>query len=300
MFMQILEPIREFLELPEVTDVLISGSRKTLVERAGQLQEVSNVFESEEELRNWAVLVIRSGGGRIDISKPISEVSLNTDWGLLRFHCVLGGECSIGTQISIRRHSIKHFQLSDLVAANFLSDEQLVILKQILIEKSNFVIVGGTGTGKTTLLRALMNDCSAERIITIEDSPELELSGNAVALKTRMANHEEVGAITSSALLREALRMRPDRMVIGEVRGEELLVLLQALNTGHSGSGFTLHANSIAEVVPRMLAILAGVGMQPSLAKVLISASIHWAIDVKRLSAGRELVAIERLVIKLE
>ena len=145
-----------------------------------------------------------------------------------------------------------------------------------------------------------MNDCSAERIITIEDSPELELSGNTIALKTRMANHEEVGAVTNSALLREALRMRPDRLVIGEVRGEELLVLLQALNTGHSGSGFTLHANSISEVVPRMLAILAGVGMQPSLAKVLISASIHWAIEVKRLATGREVVAIERLVINDE
>ena len=298
--MQILEPVRELLEQPEVTDVLIAGSKKTLVERAGQLQEVSNVFESEEALRNWAVLVIRSGGSRIDISKPISEVSLNTDWGLLRFHCVLGGECSNGTQISIRRHSTKHFQLSDLVATKFLSDEQVITLKQILKEKSNFVIVGGTGTGKTSLLRALMNDCSPERIITIEDSPELELGGNAVALKTRMPNHEEVGAITTSALLREALRMRPDRLVIGEVRGEELLVLLQALNTGHSGSGFTLHANSISEVVPRMLAILAGVGMQPSLAKVLISASIHWAIEVKRLATGREVVAIERLVIKHE
>jgi pilus assembly protein CpaF len=298
--MQILEPIRKLLEQPETTDVLISGSKKTLVERAGQLQEVTNVFESEEALRNWAVLVIRSGGGRIDISKPISEVSLNTDWGLLRFHCVLGGECSSITQISIRRHSTKHFELSDLVSSQFLSDEQVVILKQILIEKSNFVIVGGTGTGKTTLLRALMNHCSAERIITIEDSPELELTGNAIALKTRMANHEEVGAVTTSALLREALRMRPDRLVIGEVRGEELVVLLQALNTGHSGSGFTLHANSISEVVPRMLAILAGVGMQPSLAKVLISASIHWAIEVKRLATGRQVVAIERLVIMHE
>ena len=298
--MQILEPVRELLEQPEVTDVLISGAKKTLVERAGQLQEVTSVFESEEELRNWAVLVIRSGGSRIDISTPISEVSLNTEWGLLRFHCVLGGECSNDTQISIRRHSSKQFQLSDLVKTNFLSDEQLITLKQILKEKSNFVIVGGTGTGKTTLLRALMNDCSAERVITIEDSPELELSGNAIALKTRMANHEEVGAVTNSALLREALRMRPDRLVIGEVIGEELLVLLQALNTGHSGSGFTLHANSISEAVPRMLAILAGVGMQPSLAKVLISASIHWAIEIKRMATGREVVAIERLVVKHE
>ena len=298
--MQILEPIRKLLEQPETTDVLISGPHKVLIERAGQLQEVTNVFDSEEALRNWAVLVIRSGGGRIDISKPISEVSLNTNWGLLRFHCVLGGECSSITQVSIRRHSTKHFQLSDLVSSKFLSDEQVVILKKILIEKSNFVIVGGTGTGKTTLLRALMNHCSAERIITIEDSPELELTGNAIALKTRMANHEEVGAITTSALLREALRMRPDRLVIGEVRGEELLVLLQALNTGHSGSGFTLHANSISEVVPRMLAILAGVGMQPSLAKVLISASIHWAIEIKRLATGRQVVAIEPLVIMHE
>jgi pilus assembly protein CpaF len=222
-------------------------------------------------------------------------VSLNTEFGLLRFHCVLGGECSENTQISIRRHSAIAFSLDDLVQRDFVSQAQATKLKQILLSQENFVIVGGTGSGKTTLLRALMNECSVERVITIEDLAELELFGNAVALRTRAANHEGVGAITTSALLREALRMRPDRIVIGEVRGEELLVLIQALNTGHSGAGFTLHANSAEETLPRMLAILAATGLQPKLAKVLMSAALHWVIEVRRTPEGRSVLAIERL-----
>ena len=298
--MEILEPIREFLEQADVTDVLISASQKVLVEKAGNLKSVPSSFKSETEVREWAVAVLRSGGARIDIAKPISEVSLNTEWGLLRFHCVLGGECSKNTEISIRRHSAKNFTLEDLANRDFVTHEQASQLRQILIAKENFVIVGGTGSGKTTLLRAVMNLCSAERIITIEDAPELELVGNAVALKTREANYEGVGAISTSSLVREALRMRPDRLVIGEVRGNEMLTLLQALNTGHSGSGFTLHANSISEAVPRMLAILAVSGMPPALARVLISASVHWVIEVKRTITGREVVGIARLVLEHE
>lgn len=298
--MQILEPIREFLEQPDVSDVLISSTKKALVEKAGNLKSVSSPFQSETEVRDWAVAVLRSGGARIDIAKPISEVSLNTEWGLLRFHCVLGGECSKNTEISIRRHSAKHFTLEELVNREFLTHQQALQLKRILLDKENFVIVGGTGSGKTTILRALMNECSNERVITIEDAPELELSGNAVALKTREANHEGVGAISTSFLVREALRMRPDRLVIGEVRGDEMLTLLQALNTGHSGAGFTLHANSFSEAVPRMLAILAVTGMRPSLARVLISASVHWIIEVKRTTTGRAVVGIARLVLEHE
>lgn len=293
--MHILEPIREFLEQTDVTDVLISSSQKVLIEKAGILQQVTWQLSSEEEIRTWAVSVIRAGGSRVDLTKPISEVSLNTEFGLLRFHCVLGGECSENTQISIRRHSAIAFSLDDLVQRDFVSQAQAAKLKQILLSQENFVIVGGTGSGKTTLLRALMNECSVERVITIEDLAELELFGNAVALRTRAANHEGVGAITTSALLREALRMRPDRIVIGEVRGEELLVLIQALNTGHSGAGFTLHANSAEETLPRMLAILAAIGLQPKLAKVLISAALHWVIEVRRTPEGRSVLAIERL-----
>ena len=295
--MEILEPIREFLEQADVTDVLISSSQKALIEKAGNLQTATSRFSSEAEIRDWAVAVVRAGGSRIDIAKPISEVSLNTEFGLLRFHCVLGGECSENTQISIRRHSVTQLSLSDLVQRDFVSQAQATKLRQILLSKENFVIVGGTGSGKTTLLRALMNECPLDRVITIEDLAELELSGNPVALRTRAANHEGVGAITTNALLREALRMRPDRIIIGEVRGEELLVLLQALNTGHSGAGFTLHANSAEEALPRMLAILAVTGLQPQLAKVLISAALQWVIEVRRAPKGRNVLAIERLAI---
>jgi pilus assembly protein CpaF len=293
--MEIIEPVREYLEQPDITDILISSAEDWLVEKAGQLRQVTSPFKSEQELRDWAIAVIRIGGSRIDIAKPIAEVSLKTEHGLIRFHCVLGGECSESTQISIRRHSAKHFALRDLVNENFITEEQAKLLSAILEAKENFVIVGGTGSGKTTLLRAFLQECSKERVITIEDLAELELTENAVSLRTRSANHEGAGEISTSLLLREALRMRPDRLVIGEVRGQELLVLLQALNTGHSGAGFTLHANSASEAVSRMLAILAVAGMKPKLSKVLISAALHWVIEVRRTPAGRTVVAIERL-----
>ena len=296
-FMEIIEPVREYLEQPDITDILISSAEDWLVEKAGQLRQVTSPFKSEQELRDWAIAVIRIGGSRIDIAKPIAEVSLKTEHGLIRFHCVLGGECSESTQISIRRHSAKHFALRDLVNENFITEEQAKLLSAILEAKENFVIVGGTGSGKTTLLRAFLQECSKERVITIEDLAELELTENAVSLRTRSANHEGAGEISTSLLLREALRMRPDRLVIGEVRGQELLVLLQALNTGHSGAGFTLHANSASEAVSRMLAILAVAGMKPKLSKVLISAALHWVIEVRRTPAGRTVVAIERLAL---
>jgi pilus assembly protein CpaF len=295
--MEILEPVSKLLEELDVTDILISSAEDWLVEKAGQLRKVTSAFKSERELCDWAIAVIRFGGSRIDIAKPIAEVTLKTEHGLLRFHCVLGGECSESTQISIRRHSVKQFAVRDLVNENFITEEQAKLLSAILQAKENFVIVGGTGSGKTTLLRALLQECSKERVITIEDSAELELRENAVSLRTRSANHEGVGEINTSLLLREALRMRPDRLVIGEVRGQELLVLLQALNTGHSGAGFTLHANSASEAVSRMLAILAVAGMKPELSKVLISAALHWVIEVKRTPAGRAVFAIERLVL---
>ena len=295
--MEMLEQVGELLEQVDITDILISSRDEWLVEKAGHLRQVTSPFKSEQELRDWAIAVIRFGGSRIDIAKPIAEVSLKTKHGLLRFHCVLGGECSENTQISIRRHSAKHFSLQDLVYSNFITEEQAKLLSAILEAKENFVIVGGTGSGKTTLLRALLQECSKERVITIEESAELELRENAVSLRTRSANHEGVGEINNSLLLREALRMRPDRLVIGEVRGQELLVLLQALNTGHSGAGFTLHANSASEAVSRMLAILAITGMKPTLSKVLISAALHWVIEVRRTQAGRAVVAIERLAL---
>ena len=293
--MEILEPISKFLEQNDVTDILISSSENALIERAGNLNKVHNPFTSEQEVRAWAISVLKLAGSRIDIAKPLAEVSFTSQFGLVRFHAVLGGECSDFTQISIRRHLANHSSLDELEQRGFLTQIQAQGLRKMLLDKENFVIVGGTGSGKTTLLRALMNECSTERVITIEDSPELQLAGNAVPLKTRAANNEGFGEIAINQLLRASLRMRPDRLVIGEARGEELLLLLQALNTGHSGAGFTLHANSAGEAIPRMIAILASCGLSPKLATVLIEAAVHWIIAVQRSDSQRLVISIDRV-----
>jgi pilus assembly protein CpaF len=279
----------------EITDVLFDGHLSALSERRGEFSKISELFHDQNEVDLWARNVINQNGGRLDISKPIAEVSLDTSVGLLRVHVVLAGECSKRTQVSIRRHARTLVSLDDLLHTSALDQGQLQLLRKIIHDKENFVIVGGTGSGKTTLLRAMLGEVSSERIITIEESPELSLYGNTVALTTRESNHEGVGEIGLGHLLKESLRMRPDRLVIGEARGAELLILLQALNTGHSGSGFTMHANSSEDAVPRMLAILASAGLAPQLSKVLIASSISWVVEVKRISAQRVVTRIERL-----
>ena len=292
-----LTPIKEFLEDPLVTDVLIDGHLSMSIERHGKLEQVANPFPSEIDVESWIRTLLRNNGSRLDIAKPISEVSLRTEFGLLRVHAVLGGECSKRTQISIRRHTVAALSLRDLANQATLSEEQLQTLLQIAKSRENFVIVGGTGSGKTTLLKAMLGEISQERIITIEDAAELDLGQSSVELLTRVSNNEGIGQITLGQLVREALRMRPDRLVVGEARGEELLVLLQAMNTGHSGSGFTLHANSIEDAWPRMLSILIGTGVSRELSRMLVTSSLSWVIQVQRLNGIRTVTAIERLVI---
>ena len=280
-----------------MTDVLLDGSVSAFTEREGTLEKVANPFSSEEEVTSWTKQLFRANGSRLDIAKPISEITLDSEFGLLRIHAVLQGECSKRTQVSIRRHKTASLTLQDLVQSSSITKEQRDLLIEIIKGKENFVIIGGTSSGKTTLLKAMLNEVIQERVITIEDAPELNLSGNAVSLTTRLANHEGAGEISISQLLREALRMRPDRLVIGEARGEELLVLLQAMNTGHSGAGFTLHANSVTDALPRMLAILAGVGVNPELGRLLVSSSVTWVIEVKRMGSNRAFTAIQRLAV---
>jgi len=279
---------------PNVTDILI-GSTAT-IERNSSIEEIQNPFKDETETRDWIQKVFGENAGRIDISQPISEVSITTGYGLLRVHAVLAGDCAQNTQISIRRHSGQFLSLEDLHLQQTFTLEQKTKLQQIVDLKENFVIVGSTGAGKTTLLRAILNEVSNERVITIEENYELALVGNSVALKTRSKNHEGVGEISLAQLLREALRMRPDRLVIGEARGEELKLLLQSLNTGHSGAGFTLHANSYRQALSRMLAMLNLAGVPSELAKTMIASSVHWLIEISRTAQGRKVVAIERLL----
>lgn len=290
-----LDAVKDLLEDPLVTDVLLDGCLSTQVERSGSLEVVGNLFQNEGEVVSWIRNLLRVHGSRLDIAKPISEATFDSEYGLLRVHAVLGGECSKRTQVSIRRHAPSNLSLRDLVRIDSLTTQQLTLLLEIVNSRENFVIIGGTGSGKTTLLKAMLEEVSLDRTIRIEDSSELNLSGNSVSLVTRAANHEGLGEVTLGQLVREALRMRPDRLVIGEARGEELLVLLQAINTGHNGSGFTLHANSVEDAWPRMLAILVGSGVTTEFAQLIISSSITWVIEVRRLNGKRVISAIQRL-----
>jgi pilus assembly protein CpaF len=288
--------IKEFLEDALVTDLLIDGQISMSVERQGKLEIVANPFSNEIDATNWVRNLLRTYGSRLDIAKPISEISLHSEYGLLRIHAVLGGECSKRTQISIRRHLASSLTLQDLVERAVVAKQHLETLSHIIKSKENFVIIGGTGSGKTTLLRAILGEVSQERVITIEDAAELTLGGRSVELTTREGNHEGIGEITLGQLVREALRMRPDRLVVGEARGDELLVLLQAMNTGHNGSGFTLHANSIEDTWPRMLAILVGTGATAEFSRLLATSSLSWVIHIQRLNGIRAVTAIERFV----
>jgi len=287
--------LEDFLEDSLVTDVLIDGHLSLQVERSGSLETAPNPFEDELEVVSWIRNLLKLHGSRLDIARPMSEATFESNCGLLRVHAVLGGECSKRTQISIRRHSSSNHSLRDLVRNESIAEQQLNTLLEIVNSRENFVVIGGTGTGKTTLLKAMLEETSHERIITIEDAAEINLSGNSVALITRSSNHEGIGQVTLGHLVREALRMRPDRLVIGEARGEELLVLLQAINTGHNGSGFTLHANSVEDAWPRLLGILVGAGVSIEFAQLLIASSITWVIEVKRVCGKRVVSAIQRL-----
>lgn len=287
--------LEEILEDVSITDVIFDGHCSALVEMLGELREITNPFQSEIDIEHWARSIMNANGSRLDISNPISEVTIESKVGLLRIHAVLAGECSKRTQVSIRRHSVASLSLEELVKNETIAINQATVLREIIIKKENFVILGGTGSGKTTLLKAILSEVSNERIITIEDAPELALLGRSVSLTTRANNHEGVGEIDLAKLLREALRMRPDRLVIGEARGEELLLLLQAMNTGHSGSGFTIHANTIQDFTPRVLAIMAGIGIEPGLTKLLVNSAITWVVEVKRLNGKRRVTNIKRL-----
>jgi pilus assembly protein CpaF len=290
-----LAALKELLEDSLVTDVLIDGYISVQIERSGILETKPNPFQDELEVVSWIRNLLRLHGSRLDVARPISEATFDSEYGLLRVHAVLGGECAKRTQISIRRHSISNLSLRDLVGKDSISEEQLNTLLEIVKSRENFVVIGGTGTGKTTLLKAMLVEASNERIITVEDSAELNLSGNSVGLITRSSNHEGIGQVTLGHLVREALRMRPDRLVIGEARGEELLVLLQAINTGHNGSGFTLHANSVEDAWPRLLGVLVGSGVNIDFAQLLVSSSITWVIEMKRVNGNRSVSAIQRL-----
>lgn len=277
------------LATPGVTDLLVNGWNQVWVERSETaLQQLASPFESEAELGQLAQSLIAAGGRHLDQANPFADVALAG----LRVHAALASGCNANTHLSIRVHLNRLFALGQLADFGMFEQGQLVQLRQILQNKESFLISGATGSGKTTLLRAMLAECTAERIIALEDVAELAIqSPNFVSLQTRQANIEGRGEISLERLVRESLRMRPDRLAVGEVRGTELLVMLQALNTGHRGAGATIHSNSLEDVMPRVNAIARNAGVDSISIAEQMKSAFQWVIHV----SNRRVVEIARI-----
>ncbi len=254
-------PLDPLLRLPGVTDVLVNGPGPVRIDRGSGLEETEVVLASEDACRRLAQRLVATGGRRIDDAAPYADVRLPDG---TRCHAVLAPLAQPGTAISLRIPRRGGFTLDELRAAGALSGEAHDLVRQVVAARLAFLVSGGTGTGKTTLLAAMLGAVDpGERIVIVEDAAELRPAHpQVVGLEARPANLEGAGAVVLRDLVRQALRMRPDRLVVGEVRDAAVVDLLAAMNTGHEGGSGTLHANSAADVPARVeaLALTAGLG----------------------------------------
>ena len=243
-----LGPLEELLADPAVEEVMVNGPHRVYVERGGRIEEVDARFADEEELRNAIERILAPLGRRVDELSPMVDARLPDG---SRVNAVIPPLAVDGPALSIRRFGLRRPGPRELLELGTLSEAQLDLLEQAVGERRSVLVSGGTGSGKTTLLNALSGFVGeAERLVTIEDAAELRLRRpHVVRLESRPAGIEGRGEVTIRDLLRNALRMRPDRIVIGEVRGAEALDLLTALNTGHRGALSTVHANSPADAL---------------------------------------------------
>lgn len=280
---------------PAVTDVFVNGASGLFVDRGSGVQSVAAWRASEREVRDLATRLIARGGRHVDDSTPCVDVRLKHG---VRVHVVLAPVSSGGTAISVRVPRRAGIDLDGLCAGGAFDAAAREWLEDLVASRANVLVTGGAGTGKTTLLRALLaRAASTERIVTIEDVSELRLDHpHHVALETRQANREGAGAIGLAQLVREALRMRPDRIVVGECRGEEIRDLLTALNTGHDGGAGTLHANGVADVPARLEALGALAGWDEKAVARQAASAIDVVLHVARAADGsRRLVAAGEL-----
>lgn len=282
----LLDPL---LERPGVTDVLVNGSDAVFVDCGSGLERVSVRFADEAEVRRLAQRLAAQAGRRLDDASPWVDARMRDG---TRLHAVLAPLARPGTVISLRVPARRAFSLDELRRAGSLSTEALVCLREVMEARAAFVISGGTGSGKTTLLSALLAEVDPEeRIVIVEDATELRPDHpHVVGLEARPANVEGAGLVTVRDLVRQALRMRPDRLVVGEVRGAEVVDLLAALNTGHEGGCGTVHANSPADVPARFEALGVAAGLPREAVHSQLAASIDLVIHLARRDDGLRIV----------
>lgn len=283
-------PLAEHCADPEVTDIFVNGSHGLFVDRGHGAEAVPGWSASEREVRDLAVALVGLGGRHLDDQAPCVDVRLESG---IRVHAVLAPIATAGSALSIRVPRVRAADLDALAALGTFDARRHSWLRRLVSERANILITGGTGTGKTTLLSALLSAAPAtERIVTIEDVAELRpRHPHHVALESRQSNLEGAGGISLARLVRESLRMRPDRLVVGECRGEEVRELLTALNTGHDGGAGTLHASGLSDVPARMEALGALAGMDAAaLARQVVSA-FSVVLHLERAPDGRRRIA---------
>jgi pilus assembly protein CpaF len=287
-----LGPLEELLDDPEVEEVMVNGPADVYVERRGRIEATEVRFADEAELRNSIERILAPLGRRVDELSPMVDARLADG---SRVNVVIPPLAVDGPAVSIRRFSAARPDPGRLVELGTFSESMHDLLAEAVRARRSLLISGGTGSGKTTLLNALSSFVSgAERIVTIEDAAELRLQQpHVVRLESRPASVEGRGEVTIRDLLRNALRMRPDRIVIGEVRGAEALDLLTALNTGHRGALSTVHANSPADALRRLetLALMAGIGLPHAAIREQLGRGFELVVHLDRLANGRRVVA---------
>lgn len=283
----VLEPL---LRQPGVTDVIVNGPQQVYVDRGRGLELSDLTFADDDEVRRLAVRLAAQVGRRLDDGLPYVDARLGDG---TRVHAVLGCISDPGTCISLRVPARVRLTLDDWQRNGSLTDEGRGIVEALVERKRAFLVAGGTGSGKTTLLSSMLATVPAtERLLIVEDSRELSPDHpHVVRLEARLANSEGAGAVTLTDLVRQALRMRPDRLIVGEVRGAELVDLLGALNTGHEGGCGTVHANSASAIPARLEALGALGGLARAAVHSQVAAALDAVLQLKRTASGRRYVA---------
>ncbi|WP_415233412.1 CpaF family protein [Pseudorhodobacter sp.] len=282
-----LGPLETLLKDDSVNDILVNGPKRIFIERAGKLILTDITFKDERHLLRIIDKIVSAVGRRVDESNPYCDARLADG---SRFNCMVPPVAVDGSLVSIRKFKKDKLSVPDLVDFGAFTEEMAAYLQAAVSTRLNIIVSGGTGSGKTTTLNALSSFIdNTERVLTIEDTAELQLQQIHVGrMESRPANVEGKGAVTQRDCLRNALRMRPDRIIVGETRGEEVIDMLQAMNTGHDGSMTTIHANSARDAVSRLenMIAMAGIEMPLKAVRSQISSAVNLVVQASRLQDG--------------
>lgn len=286
-----LGPLQELTRDPAVTDIFVNAPDDVWLDRGNGLERSAVSFAGEAQVRALASRLVAAGGRRLDDGSPCVDVRLD---GGYRVHAVLPPISTAGTLLSVRIRREQVFTLDELRSSGMFGKTVQDVLERVVEHKLSFLISGATGSGKTTLLSTMLGLCSAsERMVLIEDASELNpVHPHVVSLESRHGNLEGGGEVDLGELVRQALRMRPDRLVVGECRGAEVRELLTAMNTGHTGGGGTIHANTAAAVPARLTALGALAGLGQDAVRLQASSALDVVIHVDRLPGGRRVACI--------